>query len=214
QFIIKVYEIKAVQKKSDDKKQIYSAAVSGRLGEFHATVPDAFKPMSAVIGVEIGGTFRELVESNHVNIPSFAVLGLKDDFFSTGAITLQTEKPKEEEEASKGQSEAFNKEIEIASQLLDIRSKDTQSIELLMGLLEKFRNFSSEDRALLDIIKRFYEARAEDVRLLQMFLEFLKILGVKDGNKKSILEYFERLKDPSAASGSSGSFSEDKEAGK
>lgn len=183
--------------------------------------------MSAAIGVEIGGTFKELVKSNQINIPSFAVLGLKEDFFSTGVISLQAEKPIEEpvvEEAVpdggaqgevavfNGQSDNFNKEMEIASQLLEIRNKDTESIELLFGLLERLRNFSSEDRALLDVIKRFYEARAEDVRLLHLFLEFIKIIGLKDDNKKAILEYFERLKDASATSGSSDSMIKDKEA--
>ncbi|MEO5358739.1 MAG: DUF4912 domain-containing protein [Nitrospirae bacterium YQR-1] len=232
QLTIKVYEVKAGKKTGN--KEIYSTTVTGSVGEIHIDTGEAFRPMAAAIGVDSGGAFKELVKSNQVNIPSFSVLGLKEEFFSNGIISLQAEKPKEEPvaeggtsegdnvpmehksdvEVFQGRSENFEKEMEIAAQLLDIRNKDTQSIELLFGLLERLRNFSSEDKALLEIIKRFYEARAEDVRLLHLFLEFIKFLGMQDDNKKAILEYFERLKDASAGSGSSEMLNKDKEAGR
>ncbi|MBF0320098.1 MAG: DUF4912 domain-containing protein [Nitrospirae bacterium] len=209
-FTVKIYEILLGEKKNYKEKEIYSVQTTETFGHLSVECTDNFKPMAAAIGIERDGKFTELLKSNKVNIPSFSVLGLKEEFWSKGIIQTVEKNVDEVIEATKDveappvTSDIFEKEMEIVSKFLDIRFKDTENIELLLRLVERLKYLSDDDKAMLELIKSFFESRSKDVQLLGLFLEFLKFLGIKDKNKGSILEYFEKLKEPPPSIGMSG----------
>ncbi|MBF0316929.1 MAG: DUF4912 domain-containing protein [Nitrospirae bacterium] len=213
-FTVKVYEINAGLKKGDNEKEIWSVNAKGALSSVYIPCDCAFSPMVVAIGVDRDGTFVELLRSNHLNIPSFKVLGLKEDFWSKGVLTLEEEKvadaPKDaptDDSVLEETSDIFEKEMGIVSQLLEIRFKDTESIEVILELIEKLKHLSGDDKTMLDLIKRFFETRVEDIRLLSLFLDFIKFLGQKGKGKESgavsVKDYFEKLKDAAGMPGSS-----------
>ncbi|MBF0538096.1 MAG: DUF4912 domain-containing protein [Nitrospirae bacterium] len=204
---VKVYELNAEQKNGNGEKEIWSTAVEGSVSNVYIPCTEAFRPMMAAIGVDVDGNFVELLRSNELNVPSFKVLGLKEEFWSKGVL-LEDEKvadtPKDAT-VSEQTTDIFEKEMEIVSQLLEIRFKDTESIEVILGLIEKLKHLSGDDRTMLDLIKRFFETRVKDIQLLSLFLEFMRFLNKNDRGKgsTSVSDYFERLKDAAAMPGSS-----------
>ncbi|KJU83605.1 hypothetical protein MBAV_004201 [Candidatus Magnetobacterium bavaricum] len=234
-FTVKVYEINAGQKKGDKEKEIWSLTTEGPLNSVYIPCDNAFRPMVVAIGADRDGTFVELLRSNHLNVPSFKVLGLKEEFWSKGVMVIEEEKvadaPKDvskdaptdtRADAStdtpefKETSDIFEKEMDIVSQLLEIRFKDTASIEVILELIESLKQLSGDDKTMLDLIKRFFETRVEDIRLLSLFLEFIKFISQKNKGKESgsvrddkesgsvsLKDYFEKLKDAAGMPGSS-----------
>ncbi|MBF0337309.1 MAG: DUF4912 domain-containing protein [Nitrospirae bacterium] len=211
-FTVKIYEINAGQKKDDKEKEIWVTPADGVVGSVYIPCTEAFRPMVAAIGVERDGNFVELLRSNHLNVPSFKVLGLKEEFWSKGVLITEEEKVadapiKEIAPELEQTTDIFEKEMGIVGQLLEIRFKDTESIEVILALIEKLKHLSGDDKTMLDLIKRFFETRVEDIRLLSLFLEFIKFLGQKDKGKESgsgsVREYFEKLKDAAGMPGSS-----------
>ncbi|MBF0608093.1 MAG: DUF4912 domain-containing protein [Candidatus Magnetobacterium sp. LHC-1] len=209
-FTVKVYEINAGQKKGDKEKEIWVTPAEGAVGSVYIPCTEAFRPMVVAIGVERDGNFVELLRSNHLNVPSFKVLGLKEEFWSKGVMIAEEEKVadapvKETAPELEQTTDIFEKEMGIVSQLLEIRFKDTESIGVILELIEKLKHLSGDDKTMLDLIKRFFETRVEDIRLLSLFLEFIKFLSQKDKGKESgsVREYFEKLKDAAGMPGSS-----------
>lgn len=198
-FTVKIYEITLGEKKHYKEQQIYSTQVSEPFGQIYAECTDNFKPMSAAIGIERDGQFNVILKSNQINIPSFSVLGLKEEFWSKGILYTEEKNVDEVVENTQpievlpAKSDLFEKEMEILSKFLDIRFKDTENIELLLRLVEKIKHLTDDDRAMLELVRSFFESRSKDVQLLSMFLEFLRFLGLKDSSKGSIIEYFNKL---------------------
>ncbi|MEO5361522.1 MAG: DUF4912 domain-containing protein [Nitrospirota bacterium] len=209
-FTVKIYEVTLGEKKHYKEQEIYSAAVSEPFGQIYVECTDNFKPMTAAIGIERDGVFTVILKANQINVPSFSVLGLKEEFWSKGILYTEEKNVDEVIENTKnaelqgGKSDIFEKEMEIISKFLDIRFKDTENIELLLRLIEKIKHLSEDDKAMLELIKSFFETRAKDIQLLSMFLEFLKFLGLKDNSRGSIMKYFEQLMGNSGSSEMSG----------
>ncbi|MBF0344055.1 MAG: DUF4912 domain-containing protein [Nitrospirae bacterium] len=212
-FTIKVYEINAGEKKGNIEKEIWTTQAEEPLGEVYMPCSGAFRPMVAVIGVERDSGFIELLRSNQINIPSFKVLGLKDELWGKGVLIPDeekiTEKPKVISEIEKASdiSDIFEKEMGIVSQLLDIRFKDSESIEVILALIEKLKHLSGNEKTMLDLIKQFFETRTKDIQLLSLFIDFIKFMSqrnkVKDEESLSVTEYFEKLKEAAGMPGSS-----------
>ncbi|MBF0555789.1 MAG: DUF4912 domain-containing protein [Nitrospirae bacterium] len=207
-FTVKIYEITLGGGKNYNEKEIYSTAVIEPLGQIYAECTDNFKPMTAAIGVERDGMFNVLLKSNQINIPSFSVLGMKEEFWSKDytdvknvdefmGITKNAELP----HSPPG---ILEKGTEIITRFLDIRSKDMENIETLLGLIEKKEHLSDDERTMLELIKGLFESRAKDVQLLNLFFEFLRFLGLNN-TRDSILEYLYKLKGITGSSGMSGS---------
>ncbi|KWT90961.1 DUF4912 domain-containing protein [Candidatus Magnetominusculus xianensis] len=209
-FTVKIYEVTLGEKKNYREQEIYSAAVSEPFGQIYVECTDNFKPMTAAIGIERDGVFTVILKANQINVPSFSVLGLKEEFWSKGILYTEEKNVDEVMENTKnaelqgGKSDIFEKEMEIISKFLDIRFKDTENIELLLRLIEKIKHLSEDDKAMFELIKSFFETRAKDIQLLSMFLEFLKFLGLKDDSRGSIMKYFEQLMGNSGSSEMSG----------
>ncbi|MCG6553453.1 MAG: DUF4912 domain-containing protein [Candidatus Magnetominusculus sp. LBB02] len=209
-FTVKIYEITLGQTNNYREKEMYSVAVTEPFGQIYAECTDTFKPMAAAIGIERDGAFTALLKSNQINVPSFSVLGLKEEFWSKGILHTEEKNVDEVMDAAKdsnalqGKSDIFEKEMEIITKFLDIRFKDTDNIELILRLIERIKHLTDDEKALLDLIKSFFETRSKDVQLLSLFLEFLKFLGLKEGSKGSIMKYFDELKGITGSSEMSG----------
>ncbi|MBF0458362.1 MAG: DUF4912 domain-containing protein [Nitrospirae bacterium] len=196
-FKVRIYEIPHARQidyeKDYSEKEIYSTEVKGQYGQIFAECAAYFKPMTAAIGIKRDGVFHELLKSNQINVPSFRVLGLKEEFRSRGIL----HKWEQNEGEVIGQTET---EIEVISRLLAMKSKDNEITGLLLRLIENIRYLSDEDKEALELIIGLFGSK--DVRVLRLLIEFLRSLRIKGGGSGgSIMKLFGDFKEMSDSGG-------------
>lgn len=198
-FIIRIYEIPDVLQTDYEidynEKEIYSTEVKGQYGQIFAECADYFKPMTAAIGIVSGGAFNVLLKSNQINVPSFRVLGLKEEFRSRG-ILYKWENNADE---VMGHTET---EIEVISRLLAMKSKDNEIVEQLLRLIDNMKYLSGEEKEALELIIGLFGSSGKDIRMLRLLIEFLRSLRIKGGSSSgSIMKMFRDFKGMAGSSG-------------
>ncbi|MBF0487584.1 MAG: DUF4912 domain-containing protein [Nitrospirae bacterium] len=186
-FTVKIYELTLGGDEHYNEKEVYRTSVTGLLGQIYAECTDKFKPMAAAIGIEKDGVFNVLLKSDKINVPSYSVLGLKEEFWGRGY--------------GSGADDAIETTKNVWLPHISPHIS-MNNIEMLLRLMGKKEYQSDDERAMLGLIKALFGPSGS--HLLSLFLDFLRLLGL-NADMDSIIKHLNELKGMAGSSGMSGS---------
>lgn len=202
EFTIKIYSVKMGEAKARREQEVYSINVREMIGSIYIKYPDALKPLAAKMGVMENNKFVELLKSKSIAIPSFEVLGPREDLWMerlkdlpSGALSKKSEKAKEEkpEKIEANQGDDVKKELEILRQFLSVRIKDTKIMDTFVQIVEEIRKNSKDHVKIVEILRHFVDVRAKDMELLRLLLELISYLLSMDGKTIDIAQYLKEI---------------------
>jgi hypothetical protein len=196
EFTVKVFEVNLGAPKKKQEKEIYLFNTKDKVGSNYIDYPAALKPMVAKIGMMSNNTFIEILKAKPVSIPSFGVLGPDDSLWTRsikdlpkGQVIKKTEKKVE------AKKEEFVKELEVVKQILRVRTKDTEILNIFMEIFEKLKDVKDKKAKVMDLLKGFVDVRSKDIELLWLFLDLIEQARYMKTEKsaETIIQYFEEV---------------------
>jgi len=215
EFTIKIYAIKMGEPKKKREQEVYSFTEKELIGSRYIHYPAALKPLIAKMGVMVDNKFVELIKSKSIAVPSFEVLGPREDLWMqrlsdlpTGALVKKADKAKEEkpdkiEKVTAKQEPDVKKELEVLRQFLSIRVKDTKIMDSFVQIVEELRKNSKDHAKIVEILRHFVDVRSKDMELLRLLLELIGYLLFLDGTEIDIAKYLKEITEAGGGVGSS-----------
>ncbi len=192
-FTIKVFEVNLGAPRKKQEKEVYSFHDKREFGSRYIDYPASLKPLVAKIGVAKDGKFIELLKAKPVSIPSFEVLGPDENLWTSRFKELPEEERILIKKTAKKEDTA-DKEMEILKNILQGRLKETDILNVFMGIMEERKGVSGNETKVMELLKGFLEVRVKDIELLRLFLELIEQLKLAEGSKGTISQYYDEIK--------------------
>ncbi|MBF0472460.1 MAG: DUF4912 domain-containing protein [Nitrospirae bacterium] len=209
EFTVKIYAIKMGEPKKRREQEVYSFVVKDMVGSIYIKYPAALKPLAAKMGVMVNNEFVVLLRSKSIAVPSFEVLGPREDLWMerlkdlpSGTLINKAEKAKEEkpEKIEANKMPDVKKELEILRQFLSVRVQDTKIMDTFVQIVEALRKNSQDHAKVVEILRHFVDVRSKDMELLRLLLEFISYLLLMEGTPIDIAKYLKEITDASVGS--------------